>query len=87
MINNNDSREPNLLDLINDWLADYQHIAPHIKERLDEEEKQRKLKELIDWFVYLARSIVENSGSESQAIQRSGNITVNFVREYNSINK
>ena len=39
MINNNDSREPNLLDLINDWLADYQHIAPHIKERIKEEER------------------------------------------------
>lgn len=48
-------------------------------------EKDRKIKELIDWFVYMARSIVESAWSESQAIERSWNLTVNFVREYNQI--
>lgn len=87
MINRNEEHEPSMLDLMNEGLADFQHIAPHLKERREQEEKEKRVRELIDWFVFIAMSIVDNAWSEAQAIERSWNITVNFVREYKQLIK
>ena len=48
MINRNEEHEPSMLDLMNEGLADFQHIAPHIKEKREEEERRKKIQQLID---------------------------------------
>lgn len=87
MINRNEEHEPNMLDLMDEGLAEFRHFAPHLKEKREQEEKEKRVRELIDWFVVIAMSIVDNAWSEAQAIERSWNITVNFVREYKELIK
>lgn len=51
----------------------------------EEIKKKEDIEELVEGFIVIVRGIVNNAGSEKQAIERAWNVSVGFVREYEQI--